>query len=144
MRDFPREMPRESPMRVVVSATRALVRANASNALIATLIVASIAVPFGAPARALAQRSAPNPDFGPNVSIFDPTMRDGDIQAALDSAFRTQEGSEFGSARLAFLFKPGHYDVDAHVGFYTQLSGLGLSPDDVVINGGVRADAKWR
>jgi hypothetical protein len=42
------------------------------------------------------------------------------------------------------LFKPGTYDVDARIGFYTQVSGLGLSPDDVVINGGMRADARWR
>ena len=39
---------------------------------------------------------------------------------------------------------PERYDVDARVGFYTQLSGLGLSPDDVVIRGGVRADARWK
>jgi hypothetical protein len=34
--------------------------------------------------------------------------------------------------------------VDARIGFYTQVSGLGLSPNDVVINGGMRADARWR
>src|SRR6266571_7557597 len=83
---------------------------------------------------------ARDPDFGPNVTIFDPTTPAATIQAKLDSVFKTQESNEFGDARYALLFKPGTYDVDARVGFYTQLSGLGLSPDYVVIRGGVRAD----
>ena len=87
---------------------------------------------------------APDPDFGPNVTIFDPTTPAVTIQAKLDAVFKTQESSEFGDARIALLFKPGSYDVDARVGFYTQLSGLGPSPDDVVIRGGVRADARWK
>jgi len=111
------------------------------SAVSTALLVGAMLV---APARAEAQSRVRNPDFGPNVTVVDPSMRGDRIQATLDSAFKRQEASEFGSARIAFLFKPGHYDVDAHVGFYTQISGLGLSPDDVVINGGVRADAKWR
>src|SRR2546428_2827852 len=87
---------------------------------------------------------ATDPDFGPNVTIFDPTMPAASIQAKLDAVFKAQEASEFGDARFALLFKPGTYDVDAKVGFYTQLSGLGLSPDDVIIRGGVRAHARWR
>jgi len=66
------------------------------------------------------------------------------IQPRFDSIFASQEASEFGTARYALLFKPGKYDVDARIGFYTQVSGLGLSPNDVVINGGMRADARWR
>jgi len=89
-------------------------------------------------------RIASDPDFGPNVTIFDPSTPKATIQAKLDSVFGTQESSQFGSGRTAILFKPGRYDVDARVGFYTQISGLGLSPDDVVINGAVRADARWR
>ncbi|CAN5521354.1 RICIN domain-containing protein [soil metagenome] len=88
--------------------------------------------------------AAADPDFGRNVTIFDPKMPAADIQAKLDSVFKTQETSEFGDARYALLFKPGHYDIDTKVGFYTQLSGLGLSPDDVVIKGGIRADARWK
>ena len=87
---------------------------------------------------------ARDPDFGPNVTIFDPTTPAATVQSKLDAVFKTQESSEFGNARYALLFKPGTYDVDARIGFYTQLSGLGLSPDAVVINGGVRADARWR
>ena len=94
--------------------------------------------------RVTAQSPRTIPDFGPNVTIFDPATPAAKIQSALDSIFATQETSEFGAARYAVLFKPGKYDVDARIGFYTQVSGLGLSPDDVVINGGMRADARWR
>jgi len=94
--------------------------------------------------RVTAQSPRIAPDFGPNVTIFDPATPAAIIQSALDSIFASQETSEFGAARYAVLFKPGKYDVDARIGFYTQVSGLGLSPDDVVINGGMRADARWR
>jgi len=94
--------------------------------------------------RVTAQSPRRIPDFGPNVTIFDPATPAAIIQSALDSIFASQETSEFGAARYAVLFKPGKYDVDARIGFYTQVSGLGLSPDDVVINGGMRADARWR
>ncbi|MDB4893359.1 MAG: coagulation factor 5/8 type protein [Gemmatimonadetes bacterium] len=87
---------------------------------------------------------ANDPDFGPNVTIVDATIPRDSLQAKLDAVFKTQETSQFGDARFAILFKPGRYDVDAKVGFYTQLSGLGLSPDDVMINGGVSANARWR
>src|SRR5258708_46731 len=99
----------------------------------------------GSCARPSRQEAVPtNPDFGPNVTIFDPTTPAATIQAKLDTVFASQESSEFGANRYAILFKPGTYDVDARVGFYTQVSGLGLSPDDVTINGGMRADARWR
>jgi hypothetical protein len=89
-------------------------------------------------------RTQADPDFGPNVTIFAAATPAATIQAKLDAVFKSQESSEFGDARFALLFKPGTYDVDARVGFYTQLSGLGRSPDDVVIRGGVRADARWK
>jgi hypothetical protein len=88
--------------------------------------------------------SAADPDLGPNVTVFDASTPTATIQRALDSAFALQERSQFGPHRTAFLFKSGRYHVNARVGFYTQISGLGLSPDDVQIDGGIRADAKWR
>ncbi|HEY8832915.1 MAG TPA: coagulation factor 5/8 type domain-containing protein [Gemmatimonadaceae bacterium] len=91
-----------------------------------------------------AQAPGTNPDFGPNVSLFDPATPAATIRSRLDSIFGSQETSEFGTGRFAVLFKPGTYDVDARIGFYTQVCGLGLSPDDVIINGGMRADARWR
>lgn len=95
-------------------------------------------------AQVAAQPPRATPDFGPNVTIFDPATPAATIQSTLDSIFASQESSEFGAGRYALLFKPGTYDVDARIGFYTQVSGLGLSPNDVVINGGMRADARWR
>jgi hypothetical protein len=49
--------------------------------------------------------------------------------------------AQFNTVRHAFLFKPGAYTVDVQVGYYTSVAGLGLSPDDVTINGIVHSDA---
>src|SRR5258707_10953264 len=65
------------------------------------------------------------------------------IQSRLTSVFNAQVSNQFGSQRYALLFKPGTYNVDANVGFYTQVAGLGLTPDAVVINGAVHAEADW-
>ncbi|KQV17186.1 MULTISPECIES: RICIN domain-containing protein [unclassified Kitasatospora] len=92
---------------------------------------------FGAPV------TPGNPDLGPNVTVFDPSMSAASIQSKLNSVFQQQETNQFGTQRQALLFKPGSYTVDANVGFYTQVAGLGLSPDDVTINGGVHAEADW-
>ncbi|MFE2884136.1 RICIN domain-containing protein [Streptomyces graminifolii] len=83
------------------------------------------------------------PDFGPNVTVFDPSMSSSSIQSKLNSVFAQQETNQFGSARQALLFKPGTYSANANVGFYTQVAGLGFSPDDVTINGAVHAEADW-
>src|SRR5258706_6689263 len=95
-------------------------------------------------ARVAAQSPRTTPDFGPSVTIFDPATPAATIKSKFDSIFASQESNEFGAGRYALLFKPGTYDVDARIGFYTQVSGLGLSPNDVVIDGGMRADARWR
>ncbi|MEY9963531.1 uncharacterized protein YceK [Streptacidiphilus sp. MAP12-16] len=83
------------------------------------------------------------PDFGPNVTIFDPSMSTTSIQSTLDTVFNQQQTNQFGTQRNALLFKPGSYSVSANVGFNTQVAGLGLSPDDVNINGYVTVDAGW-
>lgn len=82
-------------------------------------------------------------DLGPNVLVFDPAMPAAEIQAKVDAVFQKQERAQFGEGRYALLFKPGHYEVTVRVGFYTQVLGLGLSPDDVTIKGGVNTDAQW-
>ncbi|WP_371650117.1 MULTISPECIES: RICIN domain-containing protein [unclassified Streptomyces] len=84
-----------------------------------------------------------NPDLGPNVSVFDPSMSSATVQSRLNQVFGQQESNQFGAQRYALLFKPGSYNVDANVGFYTQVAGLGLSPDAVTINGAVHAEADW-
>ena len=83
------------------------------------------------------------PDLGPNVVIFDPSMPSSTIQSRLDSIFSQQERNQFGSQRYAVMFKPGTYSNDVNVGFYTQVLGLGLSPDAVTINGAVHVEADW-
>ncbi|MET9015810.1 RICIN domain-containing protein [Streptomyces olivaceoviridis] len=88
-------------------------------------------------------QSASNPDLGPNVVVFDPSMSSSTIQGKLDTIFKQQETNQFGSQRYAVLFKPGAYNADVNVGFYTQVLGLGLTPDAVTVNGAVHAEADW-
>ena len=81
-------------------------------------------------------------DFGPNVKIFDPSMPQSQIQAAVDAIAAQQVDNEMGTARFALLFKPGTYGTAAkplvfQVGYYTEVAGLGVSPRDVTINGHV-------
>ncbi|GHH42707.1 discoidin domain-containing protein [Streptomyces candidus] len=84
----------------------------------------------------------PGGDLGPNVHVFDPSTPG--IQAKLDQVFKEQESAQFGSGRHQFLFKPGTYNnLNAQIGFYTSISGLGLKPDDTTINGDVTVDAGW-
>ncbi|MBB5868173.1 hypothetical protein F4553_001552 [Allocatelliglobosispora scoriae] len=82
-------------------------------------------------------------DLGPNAIIFDPSMSASTIQSRLNQVFSAQESNQFGTNRYALLFKPGTYNVDVNVGFYTQVLGLGLNPDNVTINGGVHVEADW-
>src|SRR5271156_3427169 len=81
----------------------------------------------------------PNPiDFGPNVLIFDPSMPMADIQSKTDAVFQQQDGNQFGPQRYAFLFKPGPYNLNVQIGYYTTVHGLGHVPDDVAITGGMQ------
>lgn len=81
--------------------------------------------------------------FGPNVYVFDTDMPAADIQSTATGIFSKMESNQFGSERYALLFKPGTYNVTFNVGFYTHVAGLGQSPDDVHINGGVNVNAQW-
>jgi len=83
------------------------------------------------------------PNFGPNVVIFDPSMSSSTIQNQLTSIFNQQASNQFGTNRFAVLFKPGTYNVDVNIGFYEQVLGLGFLPDNVTINGGVHVQADW-
>jgi hypothetical protein len=85
--------------------------------------------------------AATKPDLGPNVFIFDPSMPAATIQAQIDKVYSIQQKSQFGSERYALLFLPGDYKVDVPVGFYTQVLGLGASPDSVQLTGNVHSDA---
>ncbi len=89
------------------------------------------------------------PDFGPNVLVFDPAMPLSEIKAKVDAIASQQLANEFGPQRYALLFKPGTYGSAAaplnfQVGYYTAVAGLGRSPTDVVINGSVNVYNRCR
>ena len=88
------------------------------------------------------QVAVTQPDLGPNVVVFDPSMSTSQIQTTVDAIATQQVDNEMGSQRYALLFKPGTYGTAANplivqVGYYTDVAGLGASPTDVVINGHV-------
>jgi len=102
--------------------------------LMVALMLSVLNVPFSAGA------AQSQPDFGPNVIIFDPGMPVGEIQAAVDAIYAQQVDAEMSSNRYALLFKPGVYGtaeqpLQMKVGYYTEIAGLGASPTDVTING---------
>ncbi|MFF5183421.1 coagulation factor 5/8 type domain-containing protein [Streptomyces sp. NPDC000345] len=115
----------------------------AAAAAAAPALAGMSAAPASATPRAARPRLLPGGgDLGPNVLVFDPSTPD--IQARLDEVFRQQESAQFGTGRYALLFKPGTYHgLNAQLGFYTSIAGLGLSPDDTTINGDVTVDAGW-
>ncbi len=84
-----------------------------------------------------------NPDFGPNVAVFGPSSSPADIQNRLNAIAAQQHTNQFGTERHAVLFQPGSYTADVNLGFYTQVAGLGLLPDEVNLNGHVRVEADW-
>ncbi|MFF9603935.1 coagulation factor 5/8 type domain-containing protein [Streptomyces sp. NPDC014684] len=119
-------------------------RAVLGAAAAAVPVLAGAAAPASAATR---RRRSPRAlpgggDLGPNVLVFDPATPG--IQAKLDEVFAKQESAQFGDGRYALLFKPGTYHgLNAQIGFYTSVAGLGLSPDDTTINGDVTVDAGW-
>ncbi|MDT0401938.1 coagulation factor 5/8 type domain-containing protein [Streptomyces edwardsiae] len=120
---------------------RALLGAAAAAPVLAAGLstTASAATPAG---RKKPRRLRAGGDLGPNVIVFDPSTPG--IQGRLDEIFRQQESAQFGTGRYQLLFKPGTYNgLNAQIGFYTSISGLGLSPDDTTINGDVTVDAGW-
>ncbi len=107
---------------------------------VAALLMSAVHVGAMAQPAAAAERRQPN--LGSNVLIFDPSMPTSQIQASVDAVATQQIPNQFGTERFALLFKPGIYGTAAaplnfQVGYYTAVAGLGLSPNDVVINGSV-------
>jgi hypothetical protein len=82
------------------------------------------------------------PDFGPSVHIYDPQMPIAAIQDDITSVYNAQQPNHFGPRRDALFFKPGSYNgLSIPVGFYTQVLGLGPSPDSVQVTGDLRSNA---
>jgi hypothetical protein len=67
-------------------------------------------------------------------------MPQDEIQGRVDAIAARHVPDEMGTARHALLFSPGTYGSPEQplvfqVGYYTEVAGLGRSPEDVVING---------
>ena len=88
-----------------------------------------------------ASKQRVHPELGAKVLVFDPSMPAEAIQAEIDKVYAVEEHSEFGKERYALLFLPGEYHVDVPIGFYTEVIGLGATPDAVHIVGNVHSDA---
>ncbi|MGV8977750.1 MAG: adenylyl cyclase [Cellulomonas sp.] len=113
-------------------------RALALAVALATALTGGIATAAGATSPH--PTNATQPDFGPNVIVFDPSMPVSQIQSTVDAVNAEQIDAEMGTGRHALLFKPGVYGtatepLQIKVGYYTEVAGLGASPTDVVING---------
>jgi hypothetical protein len=113
-------------------------RFKVSEAFLGVALLLVLIMGSSRPAKAAA---VAKPDFGPNVLIFSPSMPMAEIQAQIDKVYAAEQHSEFGAERYAFFFMPGNYQVDVPVGFYTEVIGLGATPDSVHITGNVHADA---
>src|SRR5579875_3703314 len=81
------------------------------------------------------------PDFGPNVLLLDPSQPAAAMQAKIDRIYATQQHNEFGPERNAILLMPGEYHLNIPLGYYTEVRGLGASPDTTHVTGNVHADA---
>lgn len=93
------------------------------------------------------------PDFGPNVIIFNKKTPLATINAKLQ---QISAEPEFSNNRHAVFFMPGTYGsaegqhdpatatniVNAEVGYYTAIYGLGESPEDVRINGALHVEPR--
>ena len=111
--------------------------ANSGAAARFGLIPALLAFPVGLAIGA----GGTTPDFGPNVIVFNPLLPAAAMQERIDKVYATQRNNQFGPARNALLFAPGDYKLDLPIGYYTQVLGLGASPDNVHITGNVHSDA---
>jgi hypothetical protein len=77
----------------------------------------------------------PNPPTWPtSVKIYGPgdeAQAKADIAAAYEVNGGQPDHGQFSKRRFAFLFKPGSYDLEVPVGYYTHVAGLGEAPSDV-------------
>src|SRR6202042_2925445 len=75
------------------------------------------------------------PNFGPNVMIFNPSESATTINNQLNTVFISQKVNQFGTQRYAELFDPGTYTgIEDNVGYYVSVQGLGQNPASVQLN----------
>jgi hypothetical protein len=113
-----------------------------SIVVVGAVVISAFVITGGGVASALASPTQPN--FGSSVYIFNPTMPQSQIQATVDRIAAQQVPNQFGTQRYALLFEPGTYGsstnpLNFQVGYYTEVAGLGHSPNDVTVNGSVYA-----
>ena len=72
--------------------------------------------------------------FGPNVYVFTPSNSASSINSTLNTL---NANAQFSTNRYAVLFAPGTYTgVEAEVGYYESVAGLGQTPSAVTISDG--------
>ena len=81
-------------------------------------------------------RWPPQPDFGPNVVIFDPSMPTSQIQATVDAIAPSRSTTRWARSATRCCSSPAPtapptQPADVQVGYYTEVAGLGASPSDV-------------
>lgn len=84
----------------------------------------------------------PSPLFGENVYVFDESDNIHEVDAIGHYLFSIQESAQFGDRRFLLLFKPGTYDVNFNVGFYTEVMGTGKSPEETRLTH-LTVNAQW-
>lgn len=108
--------------------------------LVAAIVVAGLANAQG----------GVTPNFGPNVTIIDPSMSVDEINSTLQALATQSTG--FDEIRHAVYFMPGTYGsaagaqdpatatefINSPIGFMETIQGLGAAPGDVTINGNLR------
>lgn len=71
-----------------------------------------------------------------NVKVFTPDDDPTEIQNFIDLKYNRMLWDEFSEDRTAIFFMPGKYEsITAKVGFYTTVSGLDYSPENVELKG---------
>ena len=124
-----------------------ITRSFGRDGLLATITVGAVLVATAAvagPAAAAPQQQIDpqHPDFGPNVTIVSPATPLAQVAATLQAIANQQRDAEMTDARKAVYFLPGTYGTSGNplqfeLGYYTEVAGLGLSPDDVTLDGKV-------
>jgi hypothetical protein len=105
------------------------VRQTLSGLVLGMLLAGGV---FSTSALAQSASAKAAPDFGPNVFIFDPSTPASQILSTLTSI---SNEDQFSANRYAVLFKPGTYSVEAPIGYYESVAGLGQTPGAVTIDG---------
>ena len=90
----------------MVLGTGLAMEAGAAGGVGRALVGAGALLLMAAGAVAGAQTAAAAGQFGANVVVFDPSMPQSQIQAAVDAVAAQQVGNQFGAQRYALLFKP--------------------------------------